>query len=69
MLSISEIREKYKNYIKLMYNISKASFISLFMLLIIFYLSTLPTFKSSINKAFTAPLLSIFVPTHVLEEF
>ncbi len=58
MLSISEIWEKYK---KLMYNISKASFISLFILLIIFYLSTLPTFKSSINKAFSPLSLSILI--------
>jgi hypothetical protein len=34
---------------ELMYNISIASFISLLMFLIIWYFSTLPTFKSSIN--------------------
>ncbi len=33
MLSISEILDNYKDTIKLMYNISKASFVSLFILL------------------------------------
>ena len=58
MLSISEIWEKYK---KLMYNISKASFVSLLIFLIIVYLSIVPTFKSSINKAFSSLTLSIFI--------
>lgn len=44
----------------MMYNISKASFVSLFMFLIIFYLSTVTSFKSSI-EAFGSLTISIFI--------
>ncbi len=54
MLSRSEIWIKYK---KLMYNISKASFVSLFIFLIIFFLA----FKSSIIKALSPLSVSILI--------
>ncbi len=55
MLSISEIVEK--DSIKLMYKISKASFVSLFIFLIIFYFS----FTSSIIKALSPLSVSILI--------